>query len=227
MSDNPGLGTREGPMPITIQCGCDSAFQVDDEQAGRNVACVGCGRDLPIPTPSEPGMRLAAVKFTPAAGTAGGSMTASELREVREPAGTSPQPAHGLVPCGTCRKDVAAEAETCPHCGSDLPRKRFNAGTPYVLCEQCLATNSFLEGLGSTEKCRACGASLEGPYREKERVLRLWNEAWGLCGLGVAFGGIVGYAMGGAGGAVSGGLLAGIVGGWVGFIRYWLLTQVS
>jgi hypothetical protein len=74
----------------------------------------------------------------------------------------------------------------------------------------------------------ACGASLAGPYREKERVLRIWNELWWLCLLGVAFGGFVGYFMGGgAGGAVTGGFLAGMVGGWVGYIRYFLLTKIS
>jgi hypothetical protein len=215
-------------MPITVRCGCDWAFEVDDGQAGHDVTCEGCRRSLSIPTPTEVGRKLIEVKFNPAEGTAGESLTATELREVFEPADSLPPLAEGLVRCGACRQGVAVEAETCPHCGGDLPRKRFNTGTPYVQCGQCLATNSFLEGYGGTEKCRACGASLEVPYRERERVLRIWNELWWLCLLGVAFGGFVGYFMGsGAGGAVTGGFLAGMVGGWVGYIRYWLLTKIS
>lgn len=198
-------------MPITVRCGCAKSFEVDDGQVGRDVICDACRRNLSIPCPPLDGQKLVEVIFHPDEGTP------AELHHVRD----------GLVSCGACRKRVAVKAETCPHCGGDLPQKRFNAGAPFVACPQCPANNDFYEGSSLSNQCRACGASLEVPYREKERVIRIRNEAWGLGLLGAAFGGFVGYFMGeGMGGAVTGAFLAGLVGGWIGMIRWWVLTQV-
>lgn len=131
-----------------------------------------------------------------------------------------------LVPCSQCHNTVAVEAEVCPHCGNGLPRKAFNAGTPYVVCGSCLATNHFFEGSGQGHACRSCGASLEDAYREKERELRIWREMWGLGLLGFCFGALVGWAMGGSGAWLSGGVLAALAGTWIGRIRYLVLVNL-
>lgn len=128
-----------------------------------------------------------------------------------------------LVPCEKCEGDVAAEAETCPHCGSDLPRKRFNNGTTYVYCASCRTTNEYTPGSSLPENCRACGDSLQIPFQEIERELGWWNGIGLIAFVGVILGGLVGMGAGGCGVGVTGGLVGGMLGGWAGMIRYRIL----
>jgi hypothetical protein len=128
-----------------------------------------------------------------------------------------------LVSCDQCRKEVAPDAETCPHCGTELPTKRFRSGTPYVCCEKCSATNHYHEGGGAEAKCRACGASLLEPFKRQDAVVASKRVMWGMAIDGLALGGLIGMAFGGGAGAVQGGVLGGCVTGWIGLVRHIVL----
>lgn len=131
-----------------------------------------------------------------------------------------------LVPCEQCGTDVAAEAEVCPRCGNALPRKAFNAGRPWVECPACHTTNSYHPGRSVEVPCRACGASLEPAYREKDWEIAVWRQVWWLGLIGAGLGVAAGAAMGEAVGWLGGGFVAAIAGIWVGYVRYLLLVHL-
>lgn len=42
-------------MPISIQCECGRRLDLPEAQAGLFIQCDGCGRELPVAAPLDPG----------------------------------------------------------------------------------------------------------------------------------------------------------------------------
>ncbi|MBY0460310.1 MAG: hypothetical protein K2V38_23585 [Gemmataceae bacterium] len=129
-----------------------------------------------------------------------------------------------LVRCDQCEHQVAAEAETCPGCGVGLPARGFNAGALHIRCKECSASNHYFQGWREGRACRACGASLEEPWRSKDADYAARRAIVIVTVLGAVFGGLGGCATGGPGAGFMGGLAVGLIGGLLSYARYVILA---
>ncbi len=85
-----------------------------------------------------------------------------------------------IIPCETCRKDVADSALDCPHCGAELPAGRYaRSGAKTVMCRGCYVHNAYCAH--STDvRCRACGKDLAPEFARRLRKDGAWG--WGVAG---------------------------------------------
>ncbi len=103
-------------MPITFSCSCGREITVKDEFAGKKGKCPACGKIVLVPdtgAPAAPAAPAEPAKEEEAYVERDSALTMNQPAVEAEVAGETKT-------CMHCRKQIAADAVFCIHCGTNL-----------------------------------------------------------------------------------------------------------